>query len=364
MSRSNHRHRHHHRHDSRGKRITIYTLLVVNCIFVFLMLLSSFSGTLAPQNYPKLSVMPLLFPIFLGINILFLIAWLFIRKKFALVSAIAMLLCITDIRGYFPINIPSNAPPGCIKVMSYNIAYRNLNYISGIIDYISEASPDILCLQECAKSSKLTENPTIRQIYPYIAYDSIKASMVTCMSKYPITHSEIIDYESVGNSSMAHNIVIDKDTILVVNNHFQSYILSKNDIEEYKGITGRHTDMADREKGTKDIARKIIKANKARGPQVEKVYDYLEKHHKRYTIVLGDFNEPAMSYAHYMLTKKYKDAFTRAGNGFGFTYNQNKIHYRIDHILYSDDIDAFETEVDRSCDISDHYPIFTYLKLE
>ena len=358
------RHHHHHRHDSKAKKITIYSLAAINCIIVILMLISSYSGTLPPQDYPKLSLMPLLFPIFLLLSVICLVAWLFIRKKFSLISAVGLLLCISDIRGYVPINIQSNAPQGSIKVMSFNIGKVKKDNVKDFVNYIDRISPDVLCMQECLRSLNLEEDTTIRQLYPYIKYNKDKGATVACFSRYPIVRSESIEYGGKGNATAAFYLMIGNEEVLFVNNHLQSYSLNPDDIKEYKDITGRSADISEREKGTKNIAIKIRDANKLRGPQVDTICQYLEKNAKQYTVVMGDFNEPTMSYAHYRFTKNYNDAFTRAGNGFGFTYSRDKIFFRIDHILYSEKMDAFETEVDKTCTISDHYPIFCYLKME
>jgi len=360
---SHHKH-HRHRHDSKAKKITIYILMAINILLAICMIVSSFSGTLQPQNNPKLSVLPLIFTYLAVANILFAIAWLLIRKKYALISVAALLICITDIRATFPINIPSNAPQGSIKVMTFNIANNNKSKTPEFVEYINKINPDILCLQECNTHNQLMEDTIIKQLYPYITYNDTRVSTIALFSKFPIVKNENIEYESKGNSSSAYNIVINGDTALIINNHLQSYLFAKNEIDEYKSITGKTTSLSDREKGTKDVVSKIIAANKQRGPQVEAVCNYMEKNFRRYTIVMGDFNEPPTSYAHYMLTKKLKDTFTRAGNGFGFTYSRNKIHYRIDNILCSKDIIPYETEVDKSCQLSDHYPVICYLKLE
>ena len=360
---SHHRH-HRHRHDSKTKKITIYVLLTINILLTLCMIISSFSGTLQPQNYPKLSVMPLFFIFFAVANILFAITWLFIRKKYALISAAGLLICITDIRSSFPINIPSNAPQGSIKVMSFNVANRDKSRTPEFVEYINKTNPDVLCIQECNLNAFLLEDTIIKQLYPYIQYNDKRLSTVAILSKFPVVKTDNIEYGSKGNASSAYNILINGDTVLVINNHLQSYLFAKDEIDEYKSITGKRASIADREKGTKDIVSKIIAGNKQRGPQVETVCEYMEKNFKRYTIVMGDFNEPPTSYAHYMFTKKLKDAFTRSGNGFGFTYSRNKIHYRIDNILCSKDINPYEAEVDKTCELSDHYPVFCYLKLE
>ncbi len=359
-----HKHHHSHRHESKWKLILKYVLVAVNVITAVMMVFCTFCGTLPPQNYPKLSVLPLLFPYLLLINILMLISWLFIKRKWAVISLSAMLLSITDIRGYFPLNLPNNAPQGCLKVMSYNVGKVKKEQVEELVTYLESVNPDILCLQECSKSLKLTEDSTIQKIFPYIDINEERSASTVCLSKYPIVDNHFIEYDSKSNSSVSYDIALGNDTLMIVNNHFQSYQFNLEEISEYKEITSRNASISAREKGTKNIVSKIISGNKRRGPQVDIVYDYIEKHGRNYIIALGDFNEPTMSYAHYKLTKILKDAYTRSGNGLGLTYSRDKIYYRIDHILCSDNIIPYEAEVDKEATFSDHYPIFCYIKLQ
>ena len=56
------------------------------------------------------------------------------------------------------------------------------------------------------------------------------------------------------------------------------------------------------------------------------------------------------------------DAYASSGNGPGISYNRNKLYYRIDHILHSQQFKAYKCTVDRSIKVSDHYPIFSFLE--
>lgn len=344
----------------RIKDIVKYCAVTLNVIIALAMVVTAYCGMLPPQEYPKLSVLPLLFPYFLAASLFFLMAWLFIKWKMAFISLAAMILCATDIRGYFPINIPSEAPQSAFKIMSYNIGGVTKQKKDSLIEFMLENAPDIICFQECGKSLDLPNDERVAKAYPYNNING-KEGRNVCLSKFPILSSENIKYESHGNASTAHRILIGYDTLLVINNHLQSYLLAKTDIQEYKDITGKSTSMSDREKNTKDVVRKIMIGNKQRGPQAEIVLDYIQKHWERLTIACGDFNENTTGYAHYLFTKELNDAYTRTANGFGFTYSRNKIHYRIDHILCSDAFKPYDCHVVSSCNLSDHFPIICYL---
>ena len=352
-----------HHKTSKIKKIAIIVLMVINIVAALLLILSTFSGTLPPQDYPRLSVLPLFFPYFLLANIILVVCWLFIKRKMALISAVAMLLCINDIRSYFPLNLPNNTPDGTIKLMSLNTGGTNGKQEDELIQYLIDSQADIICLQEMFWKTAWLTRDEMKKHYPYISTISDRGKM-SCVSKYPIVGTEQIKYPSEGNMSVAFYIKVDADTLLVVNNHFQSYQLGQKILDEYKDITKKKTSMAEREKNSRDVYGKIIRANKKRGPQVEVVNDYIEKNFKRHTVACGDFNEPSTGYAHYLLTKQLNDTYTRTGNGFGFTYSSNKIHFRIDHILCSEFIEPFNCTIDKTCELSDHFPIICDLKLK
>ncbi|HIY87175.1 MAG TPA: endonuclease, partial [Candidatus Bacteroides pullicola] len=63
------------------------------------------------------------------------------------------------------------------------------------------------------------------------------------------------------------------------------------------------------------------------------------------------------SYAHRVISGQMEDAFVESGCGLGISYHRNKFYFRIDHILNSPDLKAYDGKVDRRIKASDHYPI-------
>lgn len=83
---------------------------------------------------------------FLVINFCFLIFWLIVRYRFALVPLLGFLLCYPQLRTYMPVN-PGTAgqPENSIKLLSYNImSFGNMKKENGqnpILNYIKTATP-------------------------------------------------------------------------------------------------------------------------------------------------------------------------------------------------------------------------------
>jgi hypothetical protein len=76
-------------------RLALFLCLAVNAFFIGMLLLTAYSPYINPEVHPVQSCLGLTFPIFLVINFCFLIFWLIVRYRFALVppllSAVAHL---------------------------------------------------------------------------------------------------------------------------------------------------------------------------------------------------------------------------------------------------------------------------------
>ena len=86
-------------------------LLAINVLVALLMVLCAFSSYISPYTFPVLSCAGLAFPIFLLLNVLFLIFWLFFNRRYALLSLVVMFVCIGQIRAFLPVNISMKQVP-------------------------------------------------------------------------------------------------------------------------------------------------------------------------------------------------------------------------------------------------------------
>lgn len=348
---------------------------VFNGLFVLLLVATAYSPYISPTLHPLRSCLGLAFPIFLLINICFLLFWLVIRQyKAALLPLAGFLLCWGAIRTYVPCNFHTDhLPEGSLKILSYNVMGFNLGKKvdgkSDILAYLRHSGADILCLQEFAAYSSpyLTKTEIDKALsdYPYQRIDkvgnsAISTNNIACYSKYPILSARKLDYASDGNGSFVYELKVGKDTLALINNHLESNKLTAEDKQMYTGM------LADPKKGkVKSGARllwgKLAEASAIRAPQADAVAEAIRTSAHSKIIVCGDFNDTPISYARRVIGQDMNDAFTQSGKGLGISYNQNRFYFRIDHILVSKNLRTYNCTVDRSIKDSDHYPIWCYV---
>ncbi len=352
-----------------------HLIWIVNAVCTGLMILVAFSPMFDPTVHPIRSTLGLAFPVFLVINIAFIIFWLIVYWKFALLSIAGLLICCLPLRTYMPFNISARkVPEQRIKFLSYNVmGFNHLVKKDGkndILEYISQSNADIVCLQEYLTSQNtkyVTDKDVFAALssYPYHHIQQIgegkkSGNKIACFSRYPILSARMIPQESRYNGSVLYQILVEEDTITVINNHLESNKLTIEDKALYEDMI--KSPEADKVKeGMRHLVRKLADASAIRAVQVQKVAKEIEATQTPYLIVCGDFNDSPISYTHKTLTKNLKDAFVESGNGLGISYNQNKFYFRIDHILISPNLKSYRCTVDRSIKESDHYPIWCYI---
>lgn len=357
-------------------RLFGWILLAVNLLLTAIMLFCAYSPYINPATHPVMACTGLAFPIFLLCNLLCLLFWMIIYKRYALLSFIGLLICAPQIFTYIPLNLRTDEkkiPERSIKFLSYNVmAYhhdvkhteKNPN---PVVEYLEKCGADIICLQEAGlygqKHKTYLDIETVDRAmsaYPYKSHHKSRNNAWDCYSRYPILSVREVEYESEGNGSVMYEIKIEEDTVLVINNHFESNRLSQDDKAVYKDM------IIDPEKkkvksGSKQLISKVASAGAIRSAQADAVAKVIAESPHEYIIVCGDFNDSPISYTHRVVSENLRDAFTESGLGMGISYHRNGFYFRIDHILASDNLQAYNCTVDNSIDASDHYPIWCYL---
>lgn len=360
-----------------GKYILNFIMLI-NVALIILLLLSAYSSYLSPDSFPILSCFGLVYMVFFVINALFLLFWIFSKPLYALVPLLGIVLTWGAFHLSFPINFGSSATDGALKVLSYNVMGvckqkpDKPDERNPILAYVADSGADIVCLQEYILSTNdnfLTDEDVVEALsmYPYHSSvgldDTANPNQVACFSKYPIIDSYHIDYTTRNNGSAVFTLLVDGDTVVVINNHLESNKLTLEDKVAYTSLVESPT--ADRIKENLfSLARKLASAASIRAEQARLVREEMDRHAGQPLIVCGDFNDGPLSYAHRVLCKGMQDAFASRGRGLGVTYNENKFYFRIDNILVSDEWDVISCRADDSIEDSDHYPVIAELKLK
>ena len=312
-----------------------WILLGINLCMVVLLLVCAYSPYIDPVAHPVWSCAGLAFPAFLIVNLLFLVFWLVIYRKYALLSFLGLVCSIGAIRTYFPVNVfVSDVPEGAIKFLSYNTMAFEKNRANTkdnpnpVLEYLRNSNADIICLQEYIVGGRLTKKP--------------------------------VKYASLNNGSIAYKIKVNGDTLLVVNNHLESNKLTEKDKEVYREMM-KDPDKQKVSQGSRLLIGKLAEASAIRAVQADSIARLVAGYKGGGIIVCGDFNDSPISYTHRVVGEGLNDAFVESGNGFGISYNQNHFYFRIDNILLSKNLKSYRCTVDNTIKSSDHYPIWCYV---
>ena len=336
-------------------------LIGANIATIVLMWASCLTTELSPIIHPRLSQAGLLFPVFLAIDIAFLLVWLFVSWRWLLLPVIGIIGCWNYVRDYCPLNLGRDKEDG-ILVLSYNVANfftEESNEMDGqkTKEYILKSNADIICLQECPKQGSIF--PELKETLEAQGYKTKFAHGLRIFSKWPFVGKAIHEEKNdTGNGSLAWMINIDGDTTLVVNCHLQSNGIS----EEEKDVYENAIDSYDQEqmKATgKLLLSRLSQAASKRAGQTDTLCSIIKQYEGRSIIVTGDMNDTPISHTFQKLTNHLNSAFTESGNGLGISFIRKGFPVRIDHIFVSKNLRTGSTYIDSEIESSDHHPILT-----
>ena len=341
-----------------------------NAATIVCMCFTGYSDYINPASHPVLAQAGLVFPLFLVINLGFLVFWLACSKRHALIPILGYLLCCVPIRTYFPINMPKSVPEGAIKVLSYNVfGFKTVDgsplWPNQTLEYIAGSGASIVCLQEGGAGVVTEEqiDSVLNPVYPYA--DSTHVPSGDCLriySKYPILDKEVIHYESETNRSAAYRVKIGHDTVIVINNHLESNGLTKYEKQRFKSMLKGKMDSQEVGEESKSLIRRLAETTRRRAPEADAVARYVSLHEDKSIILCGDFNDMPISYTRRTIADKLTDCYVATANGPGISYHLSGFYVRIDNMMCSDDWMPYGCRVDSRIKTSDHYPIYCWLK--
>ncbi|MCD4682414.1 MAG: endonuclease/exonuclease/phosphatase family protein [Bacteroidales bacterium] len=349
---------------------------------IILLLLSYASVYVNPVKFSLLAFAGLAYPLFLVLNFLFIILWIFLRTKYALLSMLIILLGWNHLWRLVQFNSDSafTEEDKHIKILSYNIQnFVNENtastkYITDfenqakIIKYVQQQNADLICLQEALYDRKDHKNfhetlaKELNCIHSYHRnyYNNRKAKMdaIAIFTKYPMIDKGFLEYneKTIG---IYTDLIILEDTVRLYNLHLASIHFRKEEYDFISDITKQQNQQEFKDNFLKVIS-KINSAFIKRGYQTDIITEHIND--SPYPVIIcGDLNDTPTSYAYRILSKGLKDAFTGSGKGFGITYaGENFPAFRIDYILHDDMFNAVNFTRNK-ISLSDHYPISSIL---
>jgi endonuclease/exonuclease/phosphatase family metal-dependent hydrolase len=316
---------------------------------------------LAPYIDPSILSFPaffgLAFPLFLLLNIIFVILWIFIKWKYSLLSLVIIVLGYSYVKPHVQLFPEKKQQKNDgIKVVTFNVknfSHQGSKNIPKTIDSIKtlfkKINPDIFCFQEFKNIKKNS-----------LSFDNYKTygdEENVIFTKFKVVKSgNLIDERNFKFGNYI-DVIFKNDTIRVFNVQLVSYSVSR-DIEQYE----KEPEKIQPKKKFMQITRKLNNGFKARVTETFKLkQSILESPYP--VIACGDFNDTPASFTYREITStNVKDAFTESGKGYGNTYNGYLPKIRIDYIFASKQFDIFNYNVIKT-NISDHYPVFSFLVL-
>lgn len=350
------------------KSVTIRMIAGANVATAVIMWLVGFADYANPVDHPYIANAGLVFPLFLLINLGFLFFWLLFKRSMIIIPILGYAAAFVPLRIYLPINGGGTPPEGAVKIVSYNVhAFHDVwgdDASDRIIDYLKTSGADIVCLQEDI-GADAKARARLDSLYAHSSVEFVapkEGNAVGIYTRFPIVRKERIKYESEGNGSVAYYLKIKRDTVLVINNHFESTHLSLDERQRYKNMLKGRMENDTIRAESKRLLRRLGESSRIRAPQADAVHAYIENHRGYPIIVCGDFNDNPISYTRRVVAKGLTDCYVSTGRGIGLSYNQKGFFVRIDNILCSEHFKPYGCKVDNKIDASDHYPISCWLE--
>lgn len=360
------------------RKIVKWILKILSLVCAVLLLGAYASRYISPANFWPLSFLGLIFPLILGVSILFLILLLVSRSKASIILIGVILLGWTPIKETLRLQSGSDKKEAAegIKIMSYNVRIFDNFKWSGkensgqlMLDFVAEKKPDIVCFQEFMVKThgdfgifsikeKLDFAP-----YVYTRYSSTQIRSragLAIFSKYPIINKEEEYQTNDGLLYIFADIKVKDDTIRVFNSHLASYHLNQDQINLIDSLITNNP----REKKTEymEIVRNMKTAYVTRATQAIKLNQAISE--SPYPVIIaGDFNDTPVGYSYNKISENLDDAFVKSGNGLGATYKQFMLPLRIDYLLCDPEIKTSGYK-NHNLKLSDHRPIEAIFSLK
>ena len=345
-----------------------------HAIVAILLSLLYLTGNIPPTERYNLWFTIFVIPFAMVANTVLLAITAIRRKRAALfyllpaVIGLPYMVSTVGIKSYFQRR--NDAAPA-FTLLNYNIANfvdrenfdpKKPDAATGLYDLVLNPETDIQCYQEFinypwSKTGNVIQRLTDLKRHFYFSMEPETNHMdysrlgTLIVSKFPIVASGDVLAGPMGFNRVSFvDVVIQSDTVRIVNVHLHSMGLGQHDPRVRSHI---------REMGraTRTIVGKLKEGVFERSKEVEELSRFVEA--SPYPVVCaGDFNDMPYAYTYRYLRKYMKNAFEESGEGFGFTYNGGTLRVlRIDNQFYRGAIRSVELKTRYDLSSTDHFPV-------
>jgi len=353
-------------------------LILIYLITVPPLLACYLSPLVSPATFWPLAFFGLLFPALIVIQFVFIVLFLVVRSKAVLVPIVLVLLGWHSIGNTFQIAGKAKIPqsdPNSISVMTYNVRLFDIAHYwsglkdqsKGVISYVNQIKPDILCFQEFAVQDPGNFSiEFIKSQLSFLPYSLVEYNFTTpkrkhglaIFSRYPIVGTGHEHFADSKNMMLFSDVLIGDDTIRIYNNHLESIHFDRDELEWIDTTTNKT--RIPRDKIT-EIVNRMKSAYKKRANQADLVRKSIDTCPFE-VIVCGDFNDTPVSYSTHRIGEDLYDSFRSGGRWLGKTFPNVKAPLRIDYIMHSKEFVSSDYQIGE-VDYSDHLPVSCRIKI-
>lgn len=370
--------------------------VVLTILLAMVLIFSAYGGRTHPSQGTIYPLATLALPIVLVVSMTAALAWIVVgRWKVSLILFAALLLSWPTVRTVCPLNV-TNQPDlrqtvkraavrdtlG-FKVLTFNVRNFNVEQVGddnvhntrgqATWRYILDQDADVVLLQEASLNADFNDlrllQPYYQEMVKKYPYREHGYHDQVILSKHPYTRVEdpaIRDGfgapDDVLNSyhfyARAFDVLVPGHTVRFINVHLQSIGLSHEDRQVYEDLTRGHAE-AQRDELREvrySLVGKLRAAFLNRAHQADIIRQVIDQSDEN-VIVCGDFNDTPASWAfNTIMGSDMRDAWTECGFGMTYTFNDNRLYFMIDHIMYKGDMQCTSVRRDRAGS-SDHYPL-------
>jgi endonuclease/exonuclease/phosphatase family metal-dependent hydrolase len=351
-------------------------LALINVVFAIIFTFSLLASHTSAVYFSIFAISGLFYPLLLFINLVFVFLWLFIKKRYAIISLSVILLGFGNLMHNFNFSVFNNSveEKNTTKVLSYNVKqFNTLNNFTqsvvknDILNFVRDQKADIICFQEFQSHNKNIYEPLKKirdtlnhKTYYYESYYNPRFNYLTGLvifSNYKAVNKGRLKFEGSRTFGIFTDLLINADTIRVYNIHLASISLDPSDIQfVVNPELNSNEEFADK---SLVIYNKLAQAFVLRQKQVDVLVEEI-KNCKHKIILSGDFNDTPSSLVYDEISELLNDSFTEKGFGLGVTYAGRIPLLRIDYIFSSNGFEVLDFKTHNILR-SDHFPVSAVL---
>ena len=343
-------------------------------ISIILLVLSYLSFWIPPHVSSLLPLMGLAYPFVMPVVAGLLVLAALMKSRAAWLLAVIWCIGLPHFFSYYQFFNGNESSLGSSisdsKFMSWNVnllGYNKANQLvkmksedirDSIVKVLELENPDVIAFQEFLQTNELDHIGLIKSRigYPFhhVKFSTSKRSGrktgLVLFSKFPIVQSgQVVFSGTTLNGCIFIDILKNQDTLRIYNLHLQSIRFGA---EDYEFLEEDKEELT----GVSRIVSRLRKAFIRREDQVHAIREHM-KSCGYPMIVMGDFNDPPMSYTYRVMSEDMVDAFREKGKWMSSTYAGKFPNFRIDYIMTSEDAGLVSSYQTLPIELIDHRPV-------